>query len=52
MACKWSGNLPFVMWLVEMFVNQTVMEATMDEIDHHVSEKKKCTHADDDKNPA
>ena len=52
MACKWSGDFPSVVCFVEMSVNEAVVEATMNEINHHVSEEKECTHADDDKEPA
>jgi hypothetical protein len=45
------------MWFVEIFVNQTVMEVTMDEIDHHIGDKKKRKRKvlmlmDDGKTPA
>ena len=38
--------------LVNVLVDETMMETTMYEIDHHVCEEEEGTHADHNKYPA
>lgn len=52
MAGEWRGDFPLVVWLVEMFVDKTVVKATVDEVNHHVSEEEEGTHAGCNEEPA
>lgn len=52
MTCKGSGNLPDVMWLVDVLIHKSMMKASVDPVDQHVSEKEEGQHTNDELKPA
>lgn len=52
MACKGSGNLPDVMRLMDVLIHKSVMKASVDPVDQHVSEKEEGQHTNNELKPA
>lgn len=51
-TCEWSGNLPDVMRLMYALIHQSVMKASVNPVDKHVSEKEEGNHTENELNPA